>query len=60
MQLSASKQTGVNMAERSALYWQVYQRLTDDEEIDDKVRSLVEAAFDGSLATKEEGTVLTS
>ena len=35
------------MPERSALYWQVYQRLTDDEELDDQVRSLVEAAFDG-------------
>lgn len=41
------------MADRSPLYWQVYERLTDDTSLDARARALVEAAFDGEQAVHE-------
>lgn len=41
------------MAERSTLYWQVYERLTDDDALDDRTRAVVEAAFDGAPAIRD-------
>jgi recombinational DNA repair ATPase RecF len=51
--MAAAHDEGETMADRSALYWDVYQRLLDDTELDDRVRALIEAAFDGPSVVRD-------